>query len=70
VVITFQLREGEHDPILARLRQLPENRRSAYIRRVLTGAPVEVLDEAMAQESPALSAALDGARDEEWDENW
>ena len=68
VVITFRLREGEHDPILARLRQLPRNRRSAYIRRVLSGAPVEVLDDALKQESEALSSALDGAWDEDWDE--
>jgi hypothetical protein len=68
VVITFRLREGEHDPILSRLRQLPRNRRSAYIRRVLSGAPVEVLDDALQQESDALASALDGAWDEEWDD--
>ena len=68
VVITFRLREGEHDPVLARLRQLPRNRRSAYIRRVLSGAPVEVLDDALKQESEALSSALDGAWDDDWSE--
>ena len=68
VVITFRLREGEHDPILSRLRQLPRNRRSAYIRRVLSGAPVEVLDDALQQESDALASALDGAWDEDWDD--
>ena len=68
VVITFRLREGEHDPILSRLRKLPRNRRSAYIRRVLSGAPVGALDEALRQESEALSSALDGAWDEDWNE--
>jgi hypothetical protein len=67
-VITFRLREGEHDPILARLRQLPRSQRSAYIRRVLSGAPVEVLDEALKRESEALTSALDGAWQADWDD--
>jgi hypothetical protein len=69
VVITFRLREGEHDAILARLRRLPRRRRSAYIRRVLSGAPVEVLDGVLRQESEALTSALGGAWDEDWSED-
>jgi hypothetical protein len=49
-------------------RWLPRNRRSAYIRRVLSGAPVEVLDDALKQESDMLTSALDGAWDEDWDD--
>lgn len=61
IMITFRLREGEHDPILDRLLRLPHRNRSAYIRRVLSGAPVDLLDDAFEQESATLSAALDDA---------
>jgi len=35
---------------------------------MLSGAPVEVLDDALQQESEALTLALDGAWEEEWDD--
>ena len=66
--VTVRLREGEHDRILERLRQLPKGKWSPYIRRVLDGAPVGALDEALEQESAALAAALDGTWDDDWDD--
>jgi len=50
VRVTVRFREGEHDEILERLKKLPEGGRSAYIRRVLAGAPVEALDAAMVED--------------------
>jgi len=66
VRITIRLREGEHDSILERLQALPKGRWSAYIRRILDGAPIESLDAALEDESETLAAALDGMWDE-WD---
>jgi len=68
IKIALRLREGEHDAILERLRQLPRGHWSRYIRRVLDGAPVEALDDALAQESKILTAALDGMWDD-WGES-
>lgn len=66
VRVTVRFREGEHDAILHRLRQLPRGRWSAYVRRVLDGAPPEALDDALAVESQALTAALDGMWNDDW----
>ena len=68
--ITIRLREGEPemDAILQRLAGLPVGQRSAYIRRVLAGAPVEALEEALAEESGELTAALDGMWAADWEE--
>ena len=49
-----------------RRRGRPRGRWSAYVRRVLDGAPVEALDDALAVESQALAAALDGMWDDDW----
>lgn len=67
--VTIRLREGEHDTILSRLQALPAGKWSSYIRRVLDGAPVEALDEALRQESDALSADLNGMWDGDWDDD-
>lgn len=66
--ITIRLREGEPevDAILQRLARLPAGQRSAYIRRVLAGAPVEALEEVLSEESAELTAALD----EMWAGDW
>ena len=71
VRITIRLREGEPgaDAILRRLARLPRGQRSAYIRRVLAGAPVEALDEALARESAALGIALDEMWADEWEDD-
>lgn len=66
--VTIRLRDGEHDTIIARLQALPKGRWSSYIRRVLDGAPVEALDEALREESEELTAALDGMWDDDWEE--
>jgi len=63
--ITIRLREGEDDAILARLRQVPKGRRSAYIRRVLAGAGVEVMDEVLAEEPELVTELLDSMWEEE-----
>ncbi len=68
IPVTVRLREGEHDSILARLRTLPKGKWSSYIRRILDGARIEALDEALQQESASLTADLDGMWDDEWDE--
>jgi hypothetical protein len=68
IFVGLRLREGEHDTIIARLKKLPKGRWSAYIRRVLDGAPVEALDDALAQESEELANALNGMWDDYWDE--
>ncbi len=60
------MREGEHDPVIERLKALPKGRWSSYIRRVLDGAPVEALDEALRQESAELTSALDGMWEDDW----
>lgn len=67
---TIRLREGEpdDDAILQRLARLPVGQRSAYIRRVLTGAPVEDLEEPIVRESVGLTVALDGMWAEEWED--
>ncbi|HNS51666.1 MAG TPA: hypothetical protein PKO09_10860 [Anaerolineae bacterium] len=69
--VTLRLREGdpEVDAILQRLAELPRGRRSAYIRRVLAGAPVEVLEEALAQETAELTASLDGMWAGDWEDD-
>lgn len=64
---TIRLREGEHDAILERIDCLPAGQRSAYIRRVLAGAPVDLLDGALV-ESDALAADLDAMWDDWEDE--
>jgi len=68
--VTIRLREGEPgaDAILQRLARLPVGRRSAYIRRVLTGAPVEALEAALVEESAELTAALDGMWEDDWED--
>ena len=68
--MTIRLRAGESgaDAILERLARLPVGHRSAYIRRVLAGAPVEALEEALAEESAELTAALDGMWDDDWED--
>ncbi|MBN1658279.1 MAG: hypothetical protein JXA93_07760 [Anaerolineae bacterium] len=70
VRITIRLREGEPDvdAILERLVKLPVGQRSAYIRRVLAGAPVEALDQALARESDELAADLDAMWAADWDD--
>lgn len=67
---TIRLREGEpdDDAILQRLARLPVGQRSAYIRRVLAGAPVEDMEEPIVRESVGLTAALDGMWAEEWED--
>jgi len=69
VIICFRLREGEDDAILARLAQVPRGRRGAYIRRVLSGAPVEVMDQALREEPESVAAKLNAmfADDDEED---
>jgi hypothetical protein len=71
VRITLRLREGDRevDAILQRLAGLPRGRRSAYIRRVLAGAPVEALDEALANETAELTASLDGMWAGDWEDD-
>ena len=71
VRVTLRLREGdlEVDAILQRLAALPRGRRSAYIRRVLAGAPVEVLDDALAKETAELTASLDGMWAGDWEDD-
>lgn len=64
-VVCIKLREGEHDAILERLRNLPRGYRSAYIRRVLSGAGIELLEESYRQESERLKGLLD----EVWEDN-
>lgn len=64
--ITIRLRDGEHDTIIQRLQALPRGKWSSYIRRVLDGAPVEALDQALQQESEGLTSALDGMWDDDW----
>jgi len=59
VRVTIRLRPGQDDAILERLARVPPGRRSAYIRRVLAGAPVEALDVALAQETERVASALD-----------
>ena len=59
IPVVFRLREGENDETLSRLRQLPKGQWSSYIRRVLAGAPVEVHDKALAEESAEVRAGLD-----------
>lgn len=63
--VTIRLREGEDDAILARLKRVPKGRRSAYIRRVLAGAGVEVMDEVLAQESELVTSLLDSMWEDE-----
>ncbi len=58
VRVTIRFREGEHDAILQRLGKVPEGGKSAYIRRVLEGAPVEALDRALIEDDE-LTDALD-----------
>ncbi len=65
ITLTVKLREGEHDEILARLARLERGQRSAYVRRVLAGASVEVLEGSRPRESAGLTAALDGMFDDE-----
>lgn len=68
IFVGIFLREGEDDKTIKRLAELPEGKRSAYIRRVLSGAPVEVHDSALAVESETVRAGLDamaGAWEEE-----
>lgn len=69
--VTLRLREGdpEVDAVLQRLAALPRGRRSAYIRRVLAGAPVEVLEEALAKETAELTASLDGMWAGDWEDD-
>lgn len=71
VRVTLRLREGdpEVDAILQRLAGLPRGRRSAYIRRVLAGAPVQVLDDALANETAELTASLDGMWAGDWEDD-
>ena len=67
VRITIRLREGEDDAILARLARVPKGRRSAYIRRVLAGAGVDVMDEVLAEEPEVVASLLDAMwEDEDW----
>jgi len=66
--ISFRLREGEHDSVILRLHALPKGKWSSYIRRVLDGAPVKALDEALRQESAGLTSALDGMWEDDWDD--
>ena len=56
VRVTVRFRDGKHDAILERLFQVPKMRRSAYIRRVLEGAPVEVLDRAIVEDDEMTDA--------------
>ncbi len=58
VYIPLRLREGEDDEVLMRLARLPTGQRSAYIRRVLAGAPVEALEVAL-QETARAASILD-----------
>ncbi|HNS52037.1 MAG TPA: hypothetical protein PKO09_12750 [Anaerolineae bacterium] len=71
VRVTLRLREGdpEVDAILQRLAGLPRGRRSACIRRVLAGAPVEVLEGALAKETADLAASLDGMWAGDWEDD-
>ncbi|MBU1880244.1 MAG: hypothetical protein KJ734_14955, partial [Chloroflexi bacterium] len=57
----------EHDEVLARLDRIPPGQKSTYIRRVLAGAPVEVLDQAI-KETKFVAGLLDGMWDDEWDD--
>ena len=68
VYVAVRLREGEHDEVLARLDLLPAGQRSSYIRRVLAGAPIDLLDTAQAQESERVASLLDTMPDgtEDW----
>ena len=68
--ISIRLREGEPevDAILQRLARLPVGQRSAYIRRVLAGAPVEALEETLSEEGAELTAALDGMWADDWED--
>ena len=59
---TLRSWRGEH-------RLTVRGQRSAYIRRVLAGAPVEALDEALARESAALGIALDEMWADEWEDD-
>lgn len=61
ILVSFRLREGEHDEILKRLRRIRPGGWSKYMRQVLGGASPEMLDDAMPEEgeSDALSSALD-----------
>ena len=63
--VTIRLREGEHDAILQRLEKVPRGGKSAYIRRVLEGAPVEALDRALVEDDE-LTDALDSMWSEDW----
>jgi hypothetical protein len=58
IIIPIRFREGIHDAILERLAKVPKGGRSAYIRRVLEGAPVEALDQALVEDEET-TAALD-----------
>ncbi len=71
VRFTFRLREGVHDEILKRLAQVPKGGISAYIQRVLEGAPVEALDQAL--EDGETTDGLDDMWSGDWDlddEEW
>jgi len=66
VRVTVRLHEQDHVEILARLARLERGSVSAYIRRVLAGASVELLESALV-ESDELSDALDGMLD--WEDD-
>lgn len=63
VRVTIRLHEADHGEIIARLEQIPAGQRSAYIRRVLAGAPVQVLDRAI--EDDTLTNDLNAMWDDE-----
>jgi hypothetical protein len=56
VRVTIRFREGEHDEILQRLGEVGPGGWSAYIRRVLEGAPIEVLDRAIVEDDEMTDA--------------
>jgi hypothetical protein len=65
VRFTVRLREGVHDAILERLKKVPKRGKSDYIRRVLEGASVEALDQAL--EDNETTDSLDGMWLGDWD---
>ncbi len=65
-MITVRLREGKHDKILARLKRVPKGGKSAYIQRVLEGAPVETLDKAFVEDDE-MADGLNNMWSDDWE---
>ncbi len=67
IIVPIRLREGKHDAILERLAKVPEGGKSAYIRRVLEGAPVEALDRAFVEDNEMADGLNNMWSDDDWD---